>query len=288
MESSPLFAPLGIALALVLGGLLIWMRRRIRAIPEAVILRAEQRRARRMAERDVADAPDAMVSAEVPHRRAGIEVAELSRAVVDIDALLAEIERSERRRAASAAAVPAGHARPSGDAGGPDMVATFGAGSTAQREPAPEPHAGPDAATRRWQQTELLAAAVGTVPLPDLVLAWCEARGYRVFEASRSVHPVRAVLRHKKDPSHAYAFVIEDVYVDRERLAELRAHAEAIGLPRMMIVTLDGHQLSLAHGKDIRLVDRATMEHQLHRVDLPIAAKIVWTARQRARGATPG
>ena len=287
MESSPLLAPLGIALALVLGGLLIWMRRRIRAVPDAVILRAAQRRAQRMAEHTLAEVPDAAAPADMPHRRAGIEVAELSRAVVDIDELLAEIERSERRRVVPAADAAGKREPATGDTGGADVMATFGGATSRQREPADEAAADQDASSRRWQQTELLAAAVGTIPLPDLVLAWCEARGYRVSEASRDVHPVRAVLRHKKDPSHAYAFVVEDAYVDRARLAELRRRAEGIGLMRLMVVALDGHQLSLAQGKEVRLIDRATMEHQLHRLDLPIAAKIVSVARSRAVGDSP-
>lgn len=126
------------------------------------------------------------------------------------------------------------------------------------------------------------AAPDGEVPLRELVLAWFEARGYRSSPASPVVRPIELVLRHKDDPSRAYAFVVSTQRVTSERVQQLAQQARSIGLIRVLIVADAGSSADAPHAKrGVRVLDRNALSAELARLDISVAAKIIAVARKR-------
>jgi hypothetical protein len=164
----------------------------------------------------------------------------------------------------------------------------------AQRQPAP-PRAQP--APPRAQPAQPRAATParapapapapsapdGEVPLRELVLAWFEARGYRSAPASPVVRPIELVLRHKDDPSRAYAFVVGTQRVTAERVQQLAQQARGIGLIRVLVVADAGLSADAPHAKrGVRVLDRNALSAELAKLDISVAAKIIAVARKRS------
>lgn len=124
------------------------------------------------------------------------------------------------------------------------------------------------------------------VPVRELALAWFEARGYRPSSASQAVRPIELVLRHRKDPGRAYAFIVERERVTGERVAKLLEHAHSIGLTRVLVAAEGGSEPGAGQRfrrQGVRLVDQDEMRREFDKLDLRIAAKIIAVARSRAR-----
>ncbi len=127
------------------------------------------------------------------------------------------------------------------------------------------------------------ASPDGEVPLRELVLAWFEARGYRSAPASPVVRPIELVLRHKDDPSRAYAFVVGTQRVTAERVHQLAQQARGIGLIRVLIVADAGVTGDAPNAKrGVRVLDRPALSAELAKLDISVAAKIIAVARKRA------
>jgi len=127
------------------------------------------------------------------------------------------------------------------------------------------------------------ASPDGDVPLRELVLAWFEARGYRSSPASPVVRPIELVLRHKDDPSRAYAFVVGTQRVTAERVQQLAQQARGIGLIRVLIVADAGLSADAPHAKrGVRVLDRSALSAELAKLDISVAAKIIAVARKRS------
>ena len=127
------------------------------------------------------------------------------------------------------------------------------------------------------------ASPDGDVPLRELVLAWFEARGYRSSPASPVVRPIELVLRHKDDPSRAYAFVVGTQRVTAERVQQLAQQARGIGLIRVLIVADAGLSADAPHAKrGVRVLDRGALSAELAKLDISVAAKIIAVARKRS------
>jgi hypothetical protein len=130
------------------------------------------------------------------------------------------------------------------------------------------------------------AAAERVVPVRELALAWFEARGYRPSNASQAVRPIELVLRHRKDPARAYAFIVEMERVNAERATALVNHAHSIGLTRVLVAAEGGIEPGTRHRfrrQGVRLVDQDEMRREFDKLDLRVAAKIIAVARSRAR-----
>jgi hypothetical protein len=124
------------------------------------------------------------------------------------------------------------------------------------------------------------------VPVRELALAWFEARGYRPSSASQAVRPIELVLRHRKDPGRAYAFIVEQQLVTSERVSALVGHAQSIGLTRVLVAAESGIEPGTGRRfrrQGVRLVDQGEMRREFEKLDLRIAAKIIAVARSRAR-----
>ena len=123
----------------------------------------------------------------------------------------------------------------------------------------------------------------GDAPLRELVLAWFEARGYRSSPASPVVRPIELVLRHKDDPSRAYAFVVGTQRVTSERVQQLAQQARSIGLIRVLVVADAGLSADAPTAKrGVRVLDRVALSAELAKLDISVAAKIIAVARKRA------
>jgi hypothetical protein len=124
------------------------------------------------------------------------------------------------------------------------------------------------------------------VPVRELALAWFEARGYRPSSASQAVRPIELVLRHRKDPARAYAFIVEQQLVTSERVGVLVGHAQSIGLTRVLVAAESGIEPGASRQfrrQGVRLVDQREMRREFEKLDLRVAAKIIAVARNRSR-----
>ena len=129
------------------------------------------------------------------------------------------------------------------------------------------------------------AATQRAVPVRELALAWFEARGYRASNASLAVRPIELVLRHRKDPGRAYAFIVERHRVTPERVTALVELANSIGLTRVLVAAEAGSDpgtRQLFRRQGVRLVDQDVMRREFEKLDLRVAAKIIAVARGRA------
>lgn len=152
--------------------------------------------------------------------------------------------------------------------------------------PAPEPRR-PTAAARAAARdaTPMLDSMAPSVPLRELVLAWYESRGYRQVPASPAVWPIELVLRHRDDPARAYAFVVQNDNVSVDRITALIEQAREIGMLRVAVIAEAGYERGakeVAKRKNVRLIDRPTMDAELSELQLETAAKIIAVARKRA------
>lgn len=252
---------------------LVWAVQRARRIRAEAASREEQALAQMRAGKNAANGRQGeTVFAGMPTQmlpRAGIEVNE----VVDLEALLAGEPHGVATRARARLEEPTNidvglDTRPPRPAGLPPVAPPVPARPPVAPRPAP-------AAPARNDQAD--------VALRELALAWFEARGYRGSPASPAVRPIELVLRHKGDPARAYAFVVEPQRVSGERVRALAEQARSIGLLRLLIVADSGFEETAAsHRKGVRLMDRRTMDAELKKLDLPIAAKIIAVARSRA------
>jgi hypothetical protein len=130
------------------------------------------------------------------------------------------------------------------------------------------------------------AATERAVPVRELALAWFEARGYRASSASLAVRPIELVLRHRKDPARAYAFIVERERVTADRVATLLEHARSIGLTRVLVAAEGGSDPGTRQQfrrQGVRVVDQDDMQREFDKLDLRVAAKIIAVARSRAR-----
>jgi hypothetical protein len=154
----------------------------------------------------------------------------------------------------------------------------------AQRQPAPaRAQPAPSRATPARAPAPAPAAPDGEVPLRELVLAWFEARGYRAAPASPVVRPIELVLRHKDDPSRAYAFVVGTQRVTSERVHQLAQQARGIGLIRVLVVADAGLSADAPQAKKgVRVLDRNSLSAELAKLDISVAAKIIAVARKRS------
>lgn len=126
------------------------------------------------------------------------------------------------------------------------------------------------------------------VPLRELVLAWYESRGYRGVPASPAVWPIELVLRHRDDAARAYAFVVQGDHISVDRITALIEQAREIGMHRVAVIAEAGYEhgaKEVAKRRNVRLIDRATMDAELSDLQLETAAKIIAVARNRANAA---
>jgi hypothetical protein len=147
------------------------------------------------------------------------------------------------------------------------------------------PDKGAHAATATVEAPEA-PVADRPVPVRELALAWFEARGYRPSNASQAVRPIELVLRHRKDPSRAYAFIVERDTITADRVAALITHAQSIGLTRLLVAvekSIDSVTRRRFRREGVRLVDQDEMRREFDKLDLRVAAKIIAVARSRAR-----
>jgi hypothetical protein len=152
-------------------------------------------------------------------------------------------------------------------------------------KPVPPAAAGPAPARGHASAPPVPAPASpdGEAPLRELVLAWFEARGYRASPASPVVRPIELVLRHKDDPSRAYAFVVGTQRVTADRVQQLAQQARSIGLIRVLIVADAGLSADAPTAKrGVRVLDRGALSSELAKLDISVAAKIIAVARKRA------
>jgi len=150
------------------------------------------------------------------------------------------------------------------------------------------------AAPRATTQSKPAGAAPGVslpvldraVPVRELALAWFEARGYRPSSASEAVRPIELVLRHRKDPARAYAFIVELERLTSDRAAALLSHARSIGLTRVLVAAETGIDPETRHRfrrHGVRLIDQDEMKREFAKLEISVAAKIIAVARNRAR-----
>ena len=287
----------GIGLLVVLVGLYLWARRRA----EAIRLQAAQREQAAMAMVLGSSTPGAKASKatpaapveEIDHaaliRQAHGEAAEQDQASKD----LPPIEYDQKRPGSSRYMTPAEEA-----AAGLDpieelisqiMVDDSGrrAPPAPARAPAPPEPRRANAASRAAarEASPMLDSMAPSVPLRELVLAWYESRGYRQVPASPAVWPIELVLRHRDDPSRAYAFVVQNDNVSVDRITALIEQAREIGMLRVAVIAEAGYERGakeIARRRNVRLIDRPTMDAELSDLQLETAAKIIAVARKRA------
>ncbi len=123
------------------------------------------------------------------------------------------------------------------------------------------------------------------VQVRDLVQIFYEARGYRAVPAARGARPIELVLRHKTDPLRSYAFAPIAEPVSEETARAMLELARRIDQSRVLIATERGIAASLVDSlaaQGIRVLDGATIEAQLERLDFATSAKIRAVARRRA------
>jgi hypothetical protein len=203
----------------------------------------------------------------------GIEVAE----VVDIDALLANEAQAVASRARAVLEEPTNihlglDTLPPAPRAAPPAPVAAPVRPVIAAVPPPVPRAAP--APR---------PAASDVALRELTLTWFEARGYRPSPASPAVRPVELVLRHKDDPSRAYAFVVERSRLDEARVGVLVDQVKKIGLVRLLIAAEGGADAAVpAQRRGVRVLDRAALDAELRKLDISVAARIIAVARKRS------
>jgi len=141
-------------------------------------------------------------------------------------------------------------------------------------------NSGLDAGTRQMQELDL------DVPLRNLVLAWHEARGYRLAPASTDLRPLEVVLRHRDDPDRNYAYLYDPGRATAPRASALLDQARRAGLGKLLIAAEHGGDSALRGNRvrGVRMVDWPTIQAELKRLDRQVAEQIVAVARERSAG----
>ena len=287
----------GVGLLAVLAGLYLWARRRA----EAIRLQAAQREQAAMAvvlgasasAEKAAKPASAPAAAEIDHaaliRQAHGEAAEQDKASKDLPPIEYDQKRGEAARELTPAEEAAAGLDPIEELISQIMVDDPSPRAAAPRvsPPAAPERKRPNAAARAAarEATPMLDSMAPSVPLRELVLAWYESRGYRQVPASPAVWPIELVLRHRDDPSRAYAFVVQNDNVSVDRITALIEQAREIGMLRVAVIAEAGYERGakeIARRRNVRLIDRPTMDAELSELQLETAAKIIAVARKRA------
>lgn len=284
----------GIGLLVVLAGLYLWARRRAETIRQHAAQREQAAMAMMLgapsAESKRSKPAPSPPAEEIDHaaliRQAHGEAAEQDKASKDLPPIEYEVKGKEARQLTPAEEAAAG-LDPIEELISQIMVDDGGRRpARAVSPPAPEPRR-PTAAARAAARdaTPMLDSMAPTVPLRELVLAWYESRGYRQVPASPAVWPIELVLRHRDDPARAYAFVVQNDNVSVDRITALIEQAREIGMLRVAVIAEAGYERGakeIAKRRNVRLIDRPTMDAELSELQLETAAKIIAVARKRA------
>jgi hypothetical protein len=284
----------GLGLLVVLVGLYLWARRRADTIRHQAAQREQAAMAMMLsaspAQEKVAK-PAAPVE-EIDHaaliRQAHGEAAEQDQASKDLPPIEYDRKRPGGERELTPAEEAAAGLDPIEDLISQIMVddSSRRAAPRVSPPPPPEPRRARAAARAAAREaTPMLDSMAPSVPLRELVLAWYESRGYRQVPASPAVWPIELVLRHRDDPSRAYAFVVQSDNVSVDRITALIEQAREIGMLRVAVIAEAGYERGakeIAKRKSVRLIDRPTMDAELSDLQLETAAKIIAVARKRA------
>lgn len=129
------------------------------------------------------------------------------------------------------------------------------------------------------------AALAATLPLRAIVLAWFDARGYRLVPAPATAWPIEGVLVHGENNARSYAFVVQAERVSAERITALLGQAAELRLRRVALVADGGAESGVresARRRHVRLIDRRVMLAELAELPRETAQRIVAAARTRA------
>jgi hypothetical protein len=268
VTTDPLILATSLAVLVTAGGLL--MRRR---------LMLQKRLRERLAQQSADDGGGETSVLPLAHLASSVEVLDLDELLADEAAPVAAAARQQLEAPTSVATgpdtffpLPAVSPRPAAAAAAAAAVAV-----------APPPTAPPAAAPVHRPS---LASIERPVPVRELALAWFEARGYRPSQASQAVRPIELVLRHRKDPSRAYAFIVELERVTSDRAAALVNHARSIGLTRVLVAAETGIDPETRHRfrrQGVRLMDQEEIQREFAKLEISVAAKIIAVARNRSR-----
>jgi hypothetical protein len=299
----------GLGLLLVLVGLYLWARRRASTIREQAAQREQAAMAMMLSSSSAPDQPETPNKLEKPrHKTPASAAPEVDHAALIRQAHgLAAQEPAENRdlppidyersspaeRELSPAEQAAAGLDPIEELISQIMVDDLGRPQPAARPAAPPPLPPPPEPKRARASARsagrdgspMLDSMAPSVPLRELVLAWYESRGYRQVPASPAVWPIELVLRHRDDPSRAYAFVVQTDNVSVDRITALIEQAREIGMLRVAVIAEAGYERGakeIAKRKNVRLIDRPTMDAELSDLQLETAAKIIAVARKRA------
>ena len=279
----------GLALLVVLIGLYLWARRRADSIRQQAAQREQAAMAMVLSAPPAAEKPKQKEVEQIDHaaliRQAHGEAAEQDKASKDLPPI--EYDRRPPERELTPAEDAAAGLDPIEELISQIMVDDPNPrASRAVAPPAREPRR-PTAAARAAgrEATPMLDSMAPSVPLRELVLAWYESRGYRQVPASPAVWPIELVLRHRDDPSRAYAFVVQNDHVSVDRITALIEQAREIGMLRVAVIAEAGYERGakeIAKRKNVRLIDRPTMDAELSELQIETAAKIIAVARKRS------
>jgi len=286
----------GVGLLLVLLGLYLWARRRAESIRQEAAQREQAAMAMMLgastAEGKAAKPRPAPAAPEIDHaaliRQAHGEAAEQDKASKDLPPIEYEQKRGEGSRELTPAEDAAAGLDPIEELISQIMVDDTSRRAVTPRAspPAPpEPKRAKAAARAARETTPMLDSMAPSVPLRELVLAWYESRGYRQVPASPAVWPIELVLRHRDDPARAYAFVVQNDNVSVDRITALIEQAREIGMLRVAVIAEAGYERGakeVAKRRNVRLIDRPTMDAELSDLQLETAAKIIAVARKRS------
>jgi len=279
----------GLALLVVLIGLYLWARGRSDSIRQQAAQREQAAMAVMLSASPAAEKPKQKEAAEIDHaaliRQAHGEAAEQDKASKDLPPIEYDRRPTPERDMTPAEEAAAG-LDPIEELISQIMVDDPNPRARAVPPPAQEPRR-PTAAARAAvrEATPMLDSMAPSVPLRELVLAWYESRGYRQVPASPAVWPIELVLRHRDDPSRAYAFVVQNDHVSVDRITALIEQAREIGMLRVAVIAEAGYERGakeIAKRKNVRLIDRPTMDAELSDLQIETAAKIIAVARKRS------
>lgn len=279
----------GLALLVVLIGLYLWARRRADSIRQQAAQREQAAMAMVLSAPPAAEKPKQKEVEQIDHaaliRQAHGEAAEQDKASKDLPPIEYDRRPNAERELTPAEDAAAG-LDPIEELISQIMVDDPNPRARAVAPPAREPRR-PTAAARAAvrEATPMLDSMAPSVPLRELVLAWYESRGYRQVPASPAVWPIELVLRHRDDPSRAYAFVVQNDHVSVDRITALIEQAREIGMLRVAVIAEAGYERGakeIAKRKNVRLIDRPTMDAELSELQIETAAKIIAVARKRS------
>lgn len=139
-------------------------------------------------------------------------------------------------------------------------------------------------APRSAERLAQVATAVAEVPLRSMVLAWFEARGYRLHPLAPTAAPIEGVLVHAENIARSYAFMVDDERVTPDRISTVLELAAELGLRRVALVAAGGSEPGMrenARRRHVRLLDRAVIEAELAALAPEATNRIVAAARVR-------